>query len=111
MARSIYDAGGMMRIAADIRSSMKNFSSQRKKIDDTVSGMRNYFSDPVHDDLVRKYDALQQDLKKAEDVMREYADLLSAAAELYGSRTVVTSKYGVREGYMLSILESRGIRV
>ena len=37
--------------------------------------------------------------------------LLSAAAELYGSRTVVTSKYGVREGYMLSILESRGIRV
>ena len=37
--------------------------------------------------------------------------LLSAAAELYGSRTVVTSKYGVREGYMLSILESRGVRV
>ena len=37
--------------------------------------------------------------------------LLSAAAELYGSRTVVTSKYGVREGYMLSVLESRGVRV
>lgn len=81
MARSIYDAGGMMRIAADIRSSMKNFSSQRKKIDDTVSGMRNYFSDPVHDDLVQKYDVLQQDLKKAEDAMQEYADLLSAAAD------------------------------
>lgn len=37
--------------------------------------------------------------------------LLSAAAELYGSRTVVTSPYGVREGYMLSILEARGVRI
>lgn len=37
--------------------------------------------------------------------------LLSAAAELYGSRTVVTSPYGVREGYMLGVLESRGIRI
>ena len=32
--------------------------------------------------------------------------LLSAAAELYGSRTVVTSPYGVREGYLLSVLET-----
>lgn len=37
--------------------------------------------------------------------------LLSAAAELYGSRTVVTSKYGVREGYMLRVLESKGIHI
>ena len=37
--------------------------------------------------------------------------LLSAAAELYGSRSVVTSPYGVREGYLLSVLEHRGIRV
>ncbi len=37
--------------------------------------------------------------------------LLSAAAELYGSRTVVTSPYGVREGYLISVLENRGIRV
>ena len=37
--------------------------------------------------------------------------LLSAASELYGSRTVVTSPYGVREGYMLSVLESRGVRI
>ena len=37
--------------------------------------------------------------------------LLSAAAELYGSRTVVTSPYGVREGYLISVLESRGVRV
>ena len=37
--------------------------------------------------------------------------LLSAAAELYGSRTVVTSRYGVREGYMLSVLESKGVRI
>ena len=37
--------------------------------------------------------------------------LLSAAAELYGSRTVITSPYGVREGYMLSVLESRGVRI
>ena len=36
---------------------------------------------------------------------------LSAAAELYGSRSVVTSPYGVREGYLLSVLEHRGIRV
>ncbi len=37
--------------------------------------------------------------------------LLSAAADLYGSRTVITSPYGVREGYLLSVLESRGVRV
>lgn len=37
--------------------------------------------------------------------------LLSAAAELYGSRSVVTSPYGVREGYLISVLESRGVRV
>ena len=37
--------------------------------------------------------------------------LLNAASELYGSRTVVTSPYGVREGYLLSVLESRGIHV
>ena len=37
--------------------------------------------------------------------------LLSAAAELYGSRTVVTSPYGVREGYLMSILENRGVRI
>ena len=37
--------------------------------------------------------------------------LLSAAAELYGSRSVVTSPYGVREGYLLSVLEHRGVRV
>ena len=37
--------------------------------------------------------------------------LLSAASELYGSRTVVTSPHGVREGYMLSVLESRGVRI
>ena len=37
--------------------------------------------------------------------------LLSAAAEIYGSRTVVTSPYGVREGYLLSILEGRGVRI
>ena len=48
------------------------------------------------------------DLHHPEGAIREAEEL---AAELYGSRTVVTSKYGVREGYMLSILESRGIRV
>lgn len=37
--------------------------------------------------------------------------LLSAAAELYGPRSVVTSPYGVREGYLISVLESRGVRV
>ena len=37
--------------------------------------------------------------------------LLNAAAELYGSRTVVTSPYGVREGYLLSVLEGRGVRI
>lgn len=36
--------------------------------------------------------------------------LLSAAAELYGSRTVITSPYGVREGYLLSVLDGRGVR-
>ena len=34
MGRSLYDAGGMMRAAANIRCSMKNFNTQRKKIDD-----------------------------------------------------------------------------
>lgn len=81
MGRSLYDAGGMMRAAANIRCSMKNFNTQRKKIDDAVSGMKNYFSDPVHDELVRKYDALQEDLKNAEDAMAEYADMLGAAAD------------------------------
>lgn len=81
MGRSLYDAGGMMRAAANIRCSMKNFNTQRKKIDDVVSGMKSYFSDPVHDQLVRKYDALRQDLKNVENAMTEYADMLSAAAD------------------------------
>lgn len=81
MSRTVYDAGGMMRTAADIRSSMKGFSSQRKKIDDIVAEMRTYFSDPVHDELIKKYDILQKELKEAEDIMIEYADLLSAAAD------------------------------
>lgn len=81
MSRIVYDAGGMMRAAAGIRSSMKGFNSQREKIYNIVAEMRTYFSDPVHDELVKKYDILQRELKEAEDTMIEYADLLSAAAD------------------------------
>lgn len=35
--------------------------------------------------------------------------ILSVVAESYGSRTVVTSPYGVREGYLSLMLEERGI--
>ena len=81
MSRIVYDAGGMMRAATGIRSSMKGFNSQREKIYNIVAEMRTYFSDPVHDELVKKYDILQRELKAAEDTMIEYADLLSAAAD------------------------------
>lgn len=81
MSRIVYDAGGMMRAATGIRSSMKGFNSQREKIYNIVAEMRTYFSDPVHDELVKKYDILQRELKEAEDTMIEYADLLSAAAD------------------------------
>lgn len=35
--------------------------------------------------------------------------VLRAVTDCYGSRTVLTSRYGVREGYLFHILEERGI--
>jgi exopolyphosphatase/guanosine-5'-triphosphate,3'-diphosphate pyrophosphatase len=35
--------------------------------------------------------------------------ILKVVAETYGSQTIVTSPYGVREGYLFDILEQRGI--
>ena len=37
--------------------------------------------------------------------------ILSCVAELYGSRTVLTSPYGVREGYLSFMLEKEGIHI
>lgn len=81
MSRFLYDAGGMMRTAANIRSSIKIFSSQKKEIEDIVSEMPQYFSDPIQAEFSKKYDILKQDLEKIENVMQEYADLLSSAAD------------------------------
>lgn len=81
MRRFLYDAGGMMRTAANIRSSMKIFSSQKKEIEDIMSQMPQYFSDPIQVEFSKKYDILKQDLDKIENVMQEYADLLSSAAD------------------------------
>ena len=35
--------------------------------------------------------------------------ILKTVAETYGSQSIVTSPYGVREGYLSDILEQRGI--
>lgn len=70
-----------MRTAANIRSSMKIFSSQKKEIEDIMSQMPQYFSDPIQVEFSKKYDILKQDLDKIENVMQEYADLLSSAAD------------------------------
>ena len=70
-----------MRTAANIRSSIKIFSSQKKEIEDIVSEMPQYFSDPIQAEFSKKYDILKQDLEKIENVMQEYADLLSSAAD------------------------------
>lgn len=35
--------------------------------------------------------------------------VLSTAAELCGAKTIVTSSYGVREGYLENMLEKEGL--
>lgn len=78
----IYDTKAIRKTATDIRTELRTYTTAKDKVDSIVHGMNSYFSDPVQQDFVKRYDReLKETVISIEKLMNQYADYLDTCAK------------------------------
>lgn len=81
MAIINYDTKGIRNCAKSIEDETKKYTKARNELNSTVTEMNGYFSDPVQEKFVKKYNSdLKVLVENVEKLMKQYSQFLEDSA-------------------------------